>query len=599
MLKSAEWRETMLVHPVQSCGPIPTVADEDGIYPYPSFAETARRPQLRSLRMISVENEWMKVTVCPDLGGKVQSIFDKACGKEVLFDSGTVRPVRILPRMAFISGGIEVSFPIAHTPVQLEAVHASVERIGDRLYVWCGEREIRYGMHWTVEYSLGEDDWYLTQRTLFVNPGFSGTHAWMSWSNAALPARPDSLFHFPSGRVLRHADVLEEVAWEREREYRLSDFDRMQGFFWRSADCNAFGMFTPSLGSGLYHIAEPAEAPGIKLWLYGLGRHEEWAWATAARRESYAEIQAGPLLEQADNNTLAPGERHMHTEFWIPSGRPLDIAALRLPKPKLVAGERIPLFGWAPRESLAVWIRLEEAYAAGDPEELAVLEAPSVEDCNWPPSGMERLGDALQWAERVWVESGNESERLLWRYYYGVWLAGRGELEAAIGVLETVDADWSFALLGRLYRAVRGDHEASLAAYRRIRSAAWSLHPQVFAERDVTLSFFGAAAFAERADWFERVASLQDDVLAERRAYFLFEKGDVLEAKALLERTPFEKVHQRYARSGLWRRIADALGDAGAQGDADGTAVVPAHLGEDDLAVYGAYRVTDAKQAHE
>jgi len=32
------------------------------------------------------------------------------------------------------------------------------ERTAERLYVRCGETEIRFGMQWTVEYSLGEDD---------------------------------------------------------------------------------------------------------------------------------------------------------------------------------------------------------------------------------------------------------------------------------------------------------------------------------------------------------------------------------------------------------------------------------------------------------
>ena len=158
-------------------------------------------------------NHWLRVTVCPDLGGKVHSIIDKSSGKEILFHPGSIRPVRILPRMAFISGGIEVSFPISHTPVQIEPVHVFVQQLENRLYIWCGEREVRYGMHWTVEYSLGVDDRYLTQRTIFHNPT-SQPHAWMSWSNAALPARPDSQFHYPAGQVLRHADNLEQFDWK-------------------------------------------------------------------------------------------------------------------------------------------------------------------------------------------------------------------------------------------------------------------------------------------------------------------------------------------------------------------------------------------------
>ncbi len=299
MLDYREWQETMLYHTLQPSGPIPTVQNEEGIYPYESFCETAKRPILRTFRMVSIENRWLRVTVCPDLGGKVHSIIDKSSGKEILFHPGSIRPVRILPRMAFISGGIEVSFPISHTPVQIEPVHVSVQQLENRLYIWCGEREVRYGMHWTVEYSLGVDDRYLTQRTIFHNPT-SQPHAWMSWSNAALPARPDSQFHYPAGQVLRHADNLEQFDWERNCEYRLSDFKRMQGFFWKTTDCNAFGMFTPSLGCGLYHISDPSETPGMKLWLYGVGQQEEWAHQTSARKESYVEIQAGPLVDQAE-----------------------------------------------------------------------------------------------------------------------------------------------------------------------------------------------------------------------------------------------------------------------------------------------------------
>ena len=63
----------------------------------------------------------------------------------------------------------------------------------------------------------------------------------------------------------------------------------------------------------------------MKLWLYGVGQQEEWAHQTSARKESYVEIQAGPLVDQAEKKKLASGERHMHTEYWIPSLEPLDI----------------------------------------------------------------------------------------------------------------------------------------------------------------------------------------------------------------------------------------------------------------------------------
>jgi hypothetical protein len=582
MLICSQWQEEQLYHPVQPSGPLPTIEDEDGIYPYESFVETAKRPSLRKFRMIAIENEALKVIVCPDLGGKIHSMIDKSSGKEILFQPHSIRPVRILPRMAFISGGIEVSFPIAHTPVQIEAVQASVRQLGDRLYLWCGEKEIRYGMQWTVEYSLGIQDRFVTQRTVFYNPT-SRAHAWMSWSNAALPVRPDSLFHFPSGQVLRHADTLEEIEWKGSREYRLSDFDRMQGFFWKTADCHAFGMFTPSLGSGLYHIADPAETPGMKLWMYGIGPHEEWAHLSSARRESYAEIQAGPMLEQSENNQLQPGERHSHTQYWIPSSEPLDIRDLMLPTPDLMEAGHIPLFDWVLRNNTTPWIKLAESYRLREWDRMP--NPPEICECCWPPSGMQSLGDALKWA----AECGEESNRCLWKYYLGVWLAGCGRVEEALVVLESVEADWSYALQGRLLRVVKQDYEAAREAYRKISSPAWSLHPQVFVERDMTLAQFGPSAFGERERWFARVDSLLDDGLVERKAWFLFDRGALSQAKMLLERHPFEKIHQRYERSRLWNQLGQALNSADAS--------IPEFLGEDDLATYGSYRVSGGGNA--
>ncbi|RJG25270.1 DUF5107 domain-containing protein [Paenibacillus thiaminolyticus] len=580
MLNISAWQETMLHHVVQPCGPVPTVADEEGIYPYVSYCETAKRPDLRKFRMIAIENEWIKLTVCPDLGGKVHSLIDKSTGKEILFQSGVVRPVRILPRMAFISGGIEVSFPIAHTPVLTETVHAHAKQVGERIYIWCGEQEIRYGMQWTVEYSLGAEERYVTQRMLLYNPT-AQAHSWMSWSNAALPARPDSQFHFPAGKVLRHADTLEEIEWDAKREYRLADYDRMQGFFWRTADCHAFGMYTPSLGAGLYHIADPADTPGIKLWIYGIGPHEEWAELSAARRESYVEIQAGPLVEQSENEKLRPGERHLHTQYWIPSSEPLDIRQLQLPKPELMEAEHIPLFNWAPHTMSAPWSKLAEAYQHGTADQIPW--PPAAEECLWPPSGMEQLGDAMKWA----AEHGDEEARAQWRYYLGVWLAGRGDIDKCINVLKTVETDWSYAFLGRLLRVSKQDYAASREAFRKITCPAWSLHPQVFIERDITLHHIGSSALEEREQWFEQVNSLLDDGLMERQAWFLYDKGALDEAKAILEQHPFEKVHQRYKRSELWKLIVQALHSTEAQ--------VPDYLGEDDLATYGAYRVSEGR----
>ena len=158
MLESTETTELLLTHQLVPSGPIPTTNDPDGFYPYESFCESSKRPVLKNYRVVTLENEHLRVKICPDLGGRICSIFLKVAAKETLFLPRVVRPVRILPRQSFTGGGIELSFPVSHSPVQLVPVMYVVTRDRERIYVSCGERELRFGMNWTVEYSLGESD---------------------------------------------------------------------------------------------------------------------------------------------------------------------------------------------------------------------------------------------------------------------------------------------------------------------------------------------------------------------------------------------------------------------------------------------------------
>ena len=285
--------------------------------------------------------------------GAICSIFLKVAAVETLFLPRVVRPVRILPRQSFTGGGIELSFPVSHSPVQIVPVMYVVTRDRERIYVSCGERELRFGMNWTVEYSLGERDAFLTQRTVFFNPD-RDAHPWMSWSNAGVPARPDTEFHFPGGPVLVHGRDLRTIDWNAEGPRRQSDVRRMTGFFWMNPDCSAFGAFTPSLGAGLYHVADLSTVPGIKLWTDGTGRDEAWVTQYTLDGEQCLEIQAGPLVDQSVKSVLQPGQLRHHIEFWIPSATRRDIREIPLPQPALRAVNQVPLFDWATSDDVGL-----------------------------------------------------------------------------------------------------------------------------------------------------------------------------------------------------------------------------------------------------
>ena len=572
-LSAKEYDQYILTHLLTPAGPIPTAFDPNGVYPYMSYAETSNRPVPKKYRFIVLQNDHIKATICPDLGGKVYSLIHKPSGKEVLYVPDVIRYTRILPRFYFIAGGIEVSFPISHSPSQNETVLYKIDKTKDRIYVTCGERELRFGMQWSVEYSLGINDNFLTQRVIFYNPGNSA-YPWMSWSNAALPSAPDTRYNFPKGNVLSHSSKIDTIDWEKQGPGTESAIKEMTGYFWKTKDANAFGAFTPSLGAGLYHIADEKIASGIKLWSYGTADDSAWSVLSTAKHQTYIEIQGGPIGDQSIKLEMQPGQTRWHTEYWFPTDKELNIYDLKVPVLNLKSTKEIPLFSWARKEDVKDWEALINIYKS---KKIMNWSAPDIYRSSWPPSGMENLGAPFQMA--IQYSTGENKDK--WKFYYGTWLAGRGNSEEAIKILAQTNAGLAKALLARLLK-LKGDIAGAKKAFDALEEKWLQLHPQVVIERDKVLRALGPSFLVERESWLTKVEALKDEWVIERRVQLSIDKGEYVKAKELLLSTPFQKVHQTYTRTGLWMQICEKLNIK--------CDPIPAQLGEDRLARFGAYR---------
>ena len=570
-LSVKEYDEYILTHSLVPAGPIPTAFDPNGVYPYPSYSETSDRPVPKEYHFIVLENEHVKATICPDLGGKVYSLIHKSSGKEALYVPDVIRYTRILPRFYFIAGGIEVSFPISHSPTQNETVVFKVDKTINRIYVTCGERELRFGMQWSVEYSLGINDNFLTQRVIFHNPGNSA-YPWMSWSNAALPAADDTKYDFPKGRVLSHSSKIDSIDWEKQGPKTESEIKEMTGYFWRTKDANAFGAFTPSFGTGLYHVADEKIAGGIKLWSYG--NDSAWSVLSTARNQRYIEIQGGPIGDQSIKLEMRPKETRWHTEYWYPTDKKLNLYDLKIPAVELRPLKEIPLFNWARKDEVREWETLINAFKL---KKATTWKAPEVHRSNWPPSGMENLDEPFKMA----INNSTGENKTNWKFYYGTWLAGRGNSEEAIKILSHTDNGIAKALLARLLKQ-KGDMKGAKRAFDEIKEKWLQLHPQVVIERDKVLRNIGKQTIPERESWLSQVDALKDEWVIERIVQLLIDKGEYAKAKDLLLSTNFQKVHQTYTRTGLWMQISEKLNIP--------FEPIPLQLGEDRLARFGAYR---------
>ena len=91
------------------------VVNGQNIYPYSMQDDLTDRKEVKSYVAVYLENEYLKATVLPELGGRLYSLYDKTDKREVFYRNNVVKYGLVSLRGAWISGGIEFNFPNGHT----------------------------------------------------------------------------------------------------------------------------------------------------------------------------------------------------------------------------------------------------------------------------------------------------------------------------------------------------------------------------------------------------------------------------------------------------------------------------------------------------
>lgn len=550
MIRITETTRTLPYYrPVPLTG-LPLIYHREHLFPYTSYGETERTPVPREFQMITLENEFLRVEVAPELGGRVYSLFDKRIGKEILFSNPVVKPVRILPIWAFISGGIEFNFPIAHSPTSIARVGCRSGSTNDYGFIRVGEREARTGMEWVVELGLAAGAPVLIQRTAFRNQS-AAAHPWMSWTICAVRSTDGTEFVHPLHKVLLHDHRVVEAEWPGAGLNWDRNTREMTALFWKPGSAAQFGVFHHDLNFGLMHLADPARLPGKKVWTYGHGKHRCWAQGTTEGGLAYCEIESGPLLDQSEKPLFPHGAEERYEEFWIPVHAREEFERAQWPILNLPPMDE-PWLGWGHSDWQTEW----EKFRSG---EGPLPESPVV------------TGIALEAALRRELEQGNRraAEPL------ALWLAFHQQPEAALAVLPGKPNANSTARrltglilwkgLGQPARAVPHLEAGPL--------------DDLFAVVELDTLYAELELTAQRVRLLTRAGSNRRVI--ERKADLALAMGNPGETLRLLTETPWPREHQRYVRTELWQRASVALGRP--QADA------PNCLNEDNLARFGAY----------
>ncbi|AEV29324.1 hypothetical protein SpiGrapes_1514 [Sphaerochaeta pleomorpha str. Grapes] len=171
------------------------------VLPYYIQDRYDRTLTITDIPSILLENQYLKATVLPTLGGRLISLYDKTEQKELLFNTSTIQTANLANRDAWFAGGIEWNFgQYGHAFSSNSPVYCAkqVDAEGNeflRLY----EFERCIGVYWKIDLHL--KDRFLYAHMAVHNLSTSDTSLYY-WTNVALKQTKKTRVFASEGEVI-------------------------------------------------------------------------------------------------------------------------------------------------------------------------------------------------------------------------------------------------------------------------------------------------------------------------------------------------------------------------------------------------------------
>lgn len=307
--------------------------------PYPNrvVLETDRRlPQENPFRIITLENEYLRLELMPELGGRIYSAFDKRTGYDFFYKQHVIKPALIGMLGSWISGGVEFNWPCHHRPSTFMQTDVSVERHPDgAVTVWMSEHEPLDRMKGMVGIHLAPGEARFDTRMKVYNRT-PDRHSFLWWENAAVPVHPKYRLVFPPDvkYVQFHyrknvttypvaSGVYNGIRMGSGTDISLHGNTRQPtSYFCGKTRYGFFGGYDEEKNCGVIHVADRHVSAGKKMFTWAYNQlSESWERALTDTDGAYAELMAGSYSwNQPDFAWLAAYESREFSQMWYPVG---------------------------------------------------------------------------------------------------------------------------------------------------------------------------------------------------------------------------------------------------------------------------------------
>lgn len=326
------------------------------VYPLPVIDSVDTEPQTKEWKAVHIENEFIRLMILPEIGGRIHVGYDKLNGYDFFYRQNVIKPALVGLAGPWISGGVEFNWPQHHRPATFMPVEVAIERDHDgSITVWCSDHDPMVRMKGMHGICLRPGKAYLELKVRLYNRT-QDTQTFLWWANVATRVHEKYQSFFPKdvqfvadhakravtefplsqgvyygidyGQRALHGVPEEEkpANFVPDGSYPLNDLSWYANipvptsYMVANSKQDFAGGYDHAANAGMVHVANHHIAPGKKQWTWG--NHEfGYAWDRSLTDADgpYIELMAGVYTDnQPDFSFLAPGETKTFSQYWYP-----------------------------------------------------------------------------------------------------------------------------------------------------------------------------------------------------------------------------------------------------------------------------------------
>ncbi|XBH20913.1 DUF5107 domain-containing protein [Jonesiaceae bacterium BS-20] len=308
--------------------------------PFTDRIEQVKKP--RVWKAIHLENEWVKLVLLPEIGGRIYTARDKVAGYDFFYRNNVIKPALVGIAGPWISGGVEFNWPQHHRPATFLPMDSQIQRDNDSdVTVWFNDLDQMQRMKGTHGVRLRGDS-SLIEVAAKLHNRTDDLQTFLWWANVAAYSHENYQSFFPTDVAYvadhaRHAitafpkadrpyyglDYPAQVTEENPNADRIDFYSNVlvpTSYMITDTDDDFFGGYDHDVNAGFIHWADKGIAPGKKMWTWGNGDvGHAWDRHLTDMDGPYVELMAGVFTDnQPDFTWINPGETKEFSQYWYP-----------------------------------------------------------------------------------------------------------------------------------------------------------------------------------------------------------------------------------------------------------------------------------------